>query len=428
MTEQELKALYDAIVNRKVQLANDIINCMYFTRSQVLGYLNQYIKSLPQEEQQKFKKNYDWFLASYYHYFQVVSPLLEEYEKTGTLHLDNYVSISDTRECLRKFKEKFPEYSDKIQEIRKTIDDYKKQSVLRVKQNTIDTFFDRNQHDANYEDDLYIVATSENPVFAFSKLGWKQNKFNRILNLFKKKYKDEASQALAVKFEEWFLAYMKKQKEKELLSAFEYRTDNLSFAQSIVEDLITSGKSIYQYCHENLEYKCSDIKKYILMFFGETKGHAEKSKIFIEKIEERENQHFIDELNYIAEEIINNENFDIIDYYLATKLDIDDFMKKVSPTIQIIDFAQKNFERTYRRFQMNTSNPRITSLNKQQELKVNRIIKGYLVTPEDKEAIFKYLEEEQIPLNTFTYRAALNRLVSGNLDFIQKINIYKGSI
>lgn len=428
MTEQELKALYDAIVNRKVQLANDIINCMYFTRSQVLGYLNQYIKSLPQEEQQKFKKNYDWFLASYYHYFQVVSSLLEEYEKTGTLHLNNYVSISDARICLSKFKEKFPEYSDKIQEICKIMDNYKKQSAFSVKKNTIDTFFDRNQHETHYENDLYDVATSENPVSAFSKLRWTQTTFNRNLNLFKNRYKDEDSQILATKFEEWFSLYLKKQKEKELTLAFEYRTDKLNIAQSVVEDLIASGKSIYEYCHEHLEYQYSDIKKYILTVFGESSGHTEKSKSFIQKIEERENQYFIDELNYIAEEIINNENFDIIDYYLATKLNIDDFMKKVPSAIQINDFAQKNFERTYRRFQMNTSNPRITSLNKQQELKVNRIIKGYLVTPEDKEAIFKYLEEEQIPLNTFTYRAALNRLVSGNLDFIQKINVYKGSI
>ena len=77
---------------------------------------------------------------------------------------------------------------------------------------------------------------------------------------------------------------------------------------------------------------------------------------------------------------------------------------------------------------MDSYNERIVSINKQQELKVNRIIKGYYVTPDDKEAIFKYLEEEQIPLNMFTYRAALNRLVSGNYDFIQKINVYRGSI
>lgn len=428
MTEKELKSLYDAIMNREVQLANDIINCMYLDKNHILGYLKQYVKKLPQEEQTRFKKNYNWFLASYYYYFKVVSVLLEEYEKTGTLYLDNCVSISEMRFCLSKFKEKFPEYSDKIQDLRKLIDNYKKQTAFSIKQNTIDTFFNRSQHESNYEDDLYVVATSENPVSAFSILGWTQTKFNRNLNLFKKKYKDKESQILATKFEEWFSIYMKKQNDKELSLAFKYRKDNLNIAQSVVEDLIASGKSIYEYCHEHLEYRYLDIKKYILAVFSEPRGQTEKSKTFIQKIEDRENPNFINELNYIAEEIINNENFDIIDYYLATKLDIDDFIKKVQPSIQIFDFVDKNFDRTCRHFKLNSYNVRIVSINKQQELKVNRIIKGYYVTPEDKEAIFKYLEEEQIPLNMFTYRAALNRLVSGNYDFMQKINVYRGSI
>lgn len=428
MTEKELKAIYDAIMNRNIRLANDIINCMYFEKNQILHYLNRYVKNLPQEEQIKFKKNYNWFLASYYHYFKVVSVLLEEYEKNGTLYLDTYISTSEIRICLNRFKEKFPEYSDKIKELRKIIDYHEKQSKLGMKQNKIDKFFDQGQHQTNYEDDLYVVATSENPVFAFSKLGWTQTTFNRNLKLFKNRYNDEDSQILATKFEKWFSIYMKKQNDKELSLAFEYRKDNLNIAQSVVEDLIASGKSIYEYCHEHLEYRYLDIKKYILAVFSESRGQTEKSKTFIQKIENRENPNFINELNYIAEEIMNNENFDIIDYYLATKLDIDDFIKKVQPSIQIFDFVNKNFDRTRKHFEMDSYNERIVSINKQQELKVNRIIKGYYVTPDDKEAIFKYLEEEQIPLNMFTYRAALNRLVSGNYDFIQKINVYRGSI
>ena len=128
MTEKELKAIYDAIMNRNIRLANDIINCMYFEKNQILHYLNRYVKNLPQEEQIKFKKNYNWFLASYYHYFKVVSVLLEEYEKNGTLYLDTYISTSEIRICLNRFKEKFPEYSDKIKELRKIIDYHEKQS------------------------------------------------------------------------------------------------------------------------------------------------------------------------------------------------------------------------------------------------------------------------------------------------------------
>ena len=63
---------------------------MYFTREQVLGYLNGYVKTLSLEEQFEFQKHYDWVLASKCSYFKETMPLLDEYERTGTLSLYPY--------------------------------------------------------------------------------------------------------------------------------------------------------------------------------------------------------------------------------------------------------------------------------------------------------------------------------------------------
>lgn len=417
MTEKELQVIYDAIMNREVQKANDIIECMYITRTQALETVKKYAKTLSQEELESFNKNYEWFLASYYDYFKETMSLLDEYEKTGTLDFGSYSSTSQTRNNLNNFKKMFPEYKDKIKELLNILHDYDQK--LTKYMHTASYFYSGGFHDTDYEEALYLVATSENPVLVFSKLGWSQKRFNQKIGFFRKKYTDTEGIELAQKFENWFNQYVKQQSEKELIANFEERTDKLSLAQSILEDVLASGLSIYEYCHEHLEYNVIDIRKYIKTIYS-SKEEADK---IINQIESREDSNFVSQLDYIACQIIENPNFTIIDYYLATKLSLEDFYSKVSiKSIEVAQFVGANSIPKYNTYRINDS-----SFNKNKELMVKRIIAGRYITPEDKEAIFKYLEANKMPVDKFTYRAGLNKLVSSDLDFEQKINVYRGS-
>ena len=63
----------------------------------------------------------------------------------------------------------------------------------------------------------------------------------------------------------------------------------------------------------------------------------------------------------------------------------------------------------------------------EKELEVKRIIHGVEITEEDKINIFNYLENNEIPVDRFTYRACINKLLDGTLDFEQKNKHLKGS-
>lgn len=423
MTEKELQMIYDSIMNKEIEKAKELIDSMYFTRSQVLRYLNDFTKTKSLDEQQLYMKNYDFFLTSYSNYFKIAFSLINELIKTGTVNFEDYSSFCEVKQALNQFKNRFSEYKcyiDDIMEIIKISEEETKKS------SKINDFYNQyNDNRTKYEDEFYVIATSENPVAVFKSYNWTDKEFYQKLGYFKKKYPEGEDNGLAEKFEKWFNQYITEYKRTSLSLNFEYRKDQLSVAKSVIEDLIESDKSIYEYCHSNLGYTYAEIKNYIRGYFGEYRSNMPRTREFIQMIESRENPRFINELNHIVEQIMYDENYTVIDYYLDTKLDIVDFMKKTNiKNASISQFAAQNFDSAYS-FGKEVWRRNLKEFNKQQELKVTRIIKGRLIISEEKEAIFKYFEENEIPLNNYTYHAALGKLANSDLDFTSKINTYK---
>lgn len=423
INQKDIEQLYEYIINKDVEGANQFVNNQNskgFSKVTLLEYLRKYVRTLSNDAQERFKDTYDWFLSSSFEYFKVTMSLMEEMTETGKIKVDYKTDFAHLRTCLSSFVKKYPKYSEEITVIRQILT--KEQETLQSNNST--SFFQQESHTATYEDKLYMVATSAYPSITFSRIGWSEKYFKQVMIWFKNKYSDEQSIVLAEQFEKWFYESLKQRSEKQMIEDFEICVDEYAEAKQVLYELLSSGVSIYEYCHTHGKYSVSEIKKYIRKIYSATDFGNKKVSEVISEIESREQNDFIEELNNIAFQIQNNPNFTILDYYHLTKLSLDDFYDKIGfYSLEVSKFVNSNS--VIKRIGMGMP---VSKFSQERELRVSRVIKGREITKEEKELIFKYLEENNIPIDQYTYRACLNKLINNDLEFNQKLKTYaKGS-
>lgn len=427
INQKDLEQLYEYIINKDVERANQFVNNQNskgFSKVTLLEYLRKYVRTLSNDAQERFKDTYDWFLSSSFEYFKVTMSLMKEMTETGKIKVDYKTDFAHLRTCLGAFVKKYPKYSEEITMIRKVLTE--EQEALQSNNNFSDitSFFHQESHTTTYEDKLYMVATSAYPSITFSRLGWSEKYFKKVMVWFKNKYSDEQSIVLAEQFEKWFYESLKQRTQKQMIEDFEICIDKYAESKQVLYELLSSGVSIYEFCHIHGKYSVSEIKKHIRKVYSTADlGNKKVSEVILE-IESREQKDFIEKLNNIAFQIQNNPNFTILDYYHLTKLSLDDFYDKIGfYSIEVSKFVTANS--VVKRIGMGMP---VSKFSQERELSVSRIIKGREITKEEKELIFKYLEENDIPIDQYTYRACLNKLINNDLEFNQKLKTYtKGS-
>ncbi len=143
-----------------------------------------------------------------------------------------------------------------------------------------------------------------------------------------------------------------------------------------------------------------------------------------EKIRSLQGQRYavlINKVNSIADNIINGieledgsrRNFEIIDYFLSTKLDFNDFIDLYNKNRNIDIESLKSIKIFF------AKNKLTNKLNINQELDGTTIFmiddKPYEVSKEEKQTVLNYLRVKDIPLYIKVYKQALKRHISGNL-------------
>jgi len=296
----------------------------------------------------------------------------------------------------------FPEYKPAIDKI------------IEMLTNELD-FLDINSDTVinKYEYEFMQLLKSKNPVELFRKFNWNIETFYSKLDLFKNKYISKAdiehANYLEQKYQEYLQLYKQNRNVKNDLP-------KKLLPLELIEDLFNKNCSVYEYCDKNYQvYTVVEINKFIKQFYGI------KAVEIIKELNSKEDPNFQLKLNNIALNIINNPNYTIIDYYLETKLKLRDFYSRVESRREISTFVFTNSKRSFNDLH------NCTSFSKDAELKSKHIIKGREITIEEKNSIFQFLENNDIPVDEFTYRACLNKLVDGSLEFNQKIKTYKGS-
>lgn len=406
MNKSELiESLYKYIMERKIKEANDLIDYMVnnkiYTRSTILSNVKKYGSKHHQNNMKEFYKNYRFFIYQKYDYLKKISSMVEKLIDGEDIILPekSYKFLN----YLKIYVEKFPEYKPVIDK------------VIENLTNELD-FLDINQDFVvnKYEYEFMQLLKSKNPVELFRKFNWNIETFYYKLDLFKNRYISKAdiehANYLEQKYQEYLQLYKRNRNTKKDLPK-----DLLPL--ELIEDLFNSNCSVYEYCDKNYQiYTVGEINKFIKQFYG-IKGIE-----IIKKLNNKENPNFQSKLNNIALNIINNPNYTIIDYYLETKLRLSDFYSRVENRREIAVFVSANSKKTF-----TNSHNYVSYFNKNEELKAKNIIKGKEITIEEKNSIFKFLEDNGIPVDQFTYRACLNKLVDNSLEFMQKIKTYKGS-
>ncbi len=129
----------------------------------------------------------------------------------------------------------------------------------------------------------------------------------------------------------------------------------------------------------------------------------------------------INKVNSIADNIINGieledgrkRNFEILDYFLSTKLDFNDFINLYNKN-RNIDIESLRAIKTFF-----AKNKLTNKLNIKQELNGTTIFmiddSPYEVSKEEKQAVLNYLRFKDIPLYIKVYKQALKKYVNGDL-------------
>ena len=250
---------------------------------------------------------------------------------------------------------------------------------------------------------LYSIYKSENPVGEFKKLSWSRKEYEEKIERMSKRYGDDAKELIEwfnEKFEEYYTKYKTKPEKVEKV---DFVKEN---AKRILTSVVTSGLSIAEYANENLYCDMSDIRGAIKVF---TQAYTDSYRKVVAGIDSQENEWFKLEMMSILDEMNINEEFDIVDYYLRTRLCLKDFRNIVGQNDKLSLFMSKYSKYTTRQKYDSGINFRNTKY-------AEKCIKnGKEITIEDKRKVFEYMETNQIPYGEQTYNAVLERLLKGKL-------------
>lgn len=312
---------------------------------------------------------------------------------------------------LKKYLEIYPERAYEINMLIDNIDTlkhehYEKENLIRVLEKHSDDF------SCNYAD-LILNLLVKNEFDAIRYLKNNKitiNKINKSLEKFLKVYpnqKEEVNYILNIinKYEGELSKEKTKKKDYINVALFYDKKDKDNINKKF-ECLYLSNLSIEEFCSLTGEAIAS-IKSIVSSNIN-IESSCEKAKDILERIPSDE---FINKIISLSYEIDTNDFLDALDYFEVTRLKNSDFRDLISKY-----FAQKDLVRIIKKLnQVVKINPNI---NKTIELNSKKIIGGREISLEEKEAIFKFLEENNLPLGL--YNVALKRYLNNNLKVLKK--------
>lgn len=259
---------------------------------------------------------------------------------------------------------------------------------------------------------LYSIYKAENPVEQLKKLSWSRKEYEKIMESASKRYGEDGKEVfewLNEKFEEYYTKYKVKPAKVEKV---DFVKEN---AKRIITSVSLSGLSIAEYTDENLYCDISDISNAIKEFVP---AYTEQYNKVVGALNSRESKSFKPKMLSILDEINTNEDFDIVDYYLRTRLCLKDFRSIVGQNDKLSVFMSKYNKYMTRQKYDNGENFRNTIYSQK------CIKNGREITKEDKDKVFEYMEKNQIPYGTQTYNGVLRRYLDG-LILEEKVKVMK---
>lgn len=177
-------------------------------------------------------------------------------------------------------------------------------------------------------------------------------------------------------------------------------------AISIVNYLLDSNCTLIEFCHKNKDFNYMEISNILDWLKSYLPNYM---KEIIKRLDRKPVEGFKRSMENLVYEILNSD-MDIIDYYLQTNLSGYDFLRY----IECMPLNDQQFTKIKKFLSYN----RIINANYMLERKViweamqsKTIMNGICIPTEDKKQIIEYLQNNQIPINQYTYYTLLKKVV-----------------
>lgn len=425
--EEEIKIIYKNYMEMDVCSVEDYLNSIAIekkcVKETVKNHIANYAQSLDEEKYNDYLKRVEELKLKKFLYVKAIDELLDKINKNDVIDFRLYGTQTELIKSIERYRknnlgsEKELDYLlIKVQEY--FIEKKKTNEMERfLEKQSINNIFmlDNNSDTARYICDIKEILkckTDNEAVTYMRKIQLSSSCFNDMLAKFELRYQNSSEYIPILKrrFEKYKeFVQLDKCDNIHIQKMLDIQKEQYDYNVQIVNDLINSNYSIEEYCHHNLLFNIEDIEKSIAIVYCNKKTKIDDIK---RKINNRSNQ-IIRDLKNIVFRISTNKDYDYFDYYMDTKLSFKDFLKLVKK-YDLLNLEVKCFINSSK----NSINGDITKykINKEMELRCERIIKQRLITIEEKMKIFDFFEDNQIPLIFSTYKSALNRYLSGTLD------------
>ena len=262
----------------------------------------------------------------------------------------------------------------------------------------------------NYLEMIYnLLSYSEQDAIEYlRKFHISEDSYQIKLRLFENRFPEyiEERKYLAELYQKYLESYYPK-KESVIKE-----DEELIRNQKIMKQLFESNYTVELFCSK-YGYHLHEINLMIRKL-----PSTEKEQI-LEKLESRSNAELIETMTQVIKEICLNKEFDIIDYYQYTHLYpisfdylLREHFNELSPLIMK---KVSIFIRKYEQYEK-------IQISRKPEIATETIIDDRVITKEEREKIFNYLEQNNIP--NYFYKEALRKYIQNEDYFneIQKVN------
>ena len=354
-------------------------------------------------------------------YKEMISRYLNSEVKDFSEILSNYSYKNIILKKLKQYVKYYPESESEIDKIIANIDELMNIKMSKEKFSTYLYILAQKECETAYLKTAYDLLTlvENEAIELLRKKNMNDKEYDKFLSKFQNRFPSQTEEY------DYLIDLYYKYLEKYNIST--EKKDNVYIGNlgstrpkkevnlELFTNLYDSNLCIYEYCSKT-GYQVQEIEEYL----NSIESNYPECKLSIKTIKTRDKSQFMRYMVYVTYKLYHLEEYDFLDYLEYTKLNIKDFYD----IIQEIHFDETMMRNLYKKLrQISPSkkwgNNYIYDINREEKLDSKTIINGRVVTREEKEKIFKFLDNNHY--STSLYNIALKKYLNGKLDLDNKV-------
>lgn len=371
----------------------------------VINTIRDYCNQLDEEDRQKYQKN-QLELRSYH---KSIICLMNQYmAKASPKILIELLRYSDLTSLNIFFDSYLKANPDKKLEM-----DYLKEQLDEIerKLNRFDMYKEYLKSDTADQNIINLISLlfcedEEKAISLLKDYQFSKEEYNNSLNLFQELFPSQKYNLKYLEsiFKQYTSSYSKKITDPVLQKNIE-----------LMKDMVASNYSVLEYLSYHGGYNIGEMNR----IFSEIRSlNIPEYKDMLNLLNNRSDEAFFKHLDNLILEIYNKENFELMDYYHATKIGIDYFRKYVLNKMEDSEIKKD----VLHKLSLIWDFSRIHSEIRESSITGVTIIKGVTINVEEKQKIYNYLKQNGLPLIDTTFKYYVRKYANGEFDLEKQMN------